>query len=312
MKRIGLLLCIPAFWILLSGFYLLEPKIIGGEDETDPPPYLAFMLVEFSNGGLQQCGASYIADRVALTAAHCLYNSSNEKATSVRLAFNVPDGDLNNLTSEDLIDASWFDIFPEYDNSRFSSNPTRDAALIYLEEAPSGAQPISMANSALTNSLEQNRSDVVAYGWGLTENNGSPADVLQTVTLRMDNRQSYDSSSIWDLLEEWVVFAGSTDDGQDTCQGDSGGPLVYFDDGVPVLVGITSFGPQQCASDNQPGGYTRVSRVRSWAGDLDLGLFVLQDTVLSRRVNESSGAMSLLGLLLLAPGGIALRRRLRD
>ena len=312
MRKAGLALSLLPLWVLLTGFYLLEPKIIGGEDETDPPSYLAYMLIEFENGSFQQCGASYIADRAVMTAAHCLFNGNNELAKEVYLAFNVEDGDVSDLTLDDFLTSTRFEIFPGYDNANFGSDPTRDAAIIYLKEAPADVKPIALADATLTESLETDRSEVTAYGWGLTEsgNNDSAADVLQKVSLRMDNRNSYDNDSIWDQLEEWVVFAGSTDEGQDTCQGDSGGPLVYFDGNTPILVGITSFGPQACALDDQPGGYARVARISDWADDLDVGLFVLQDTVLAQRVDESSGALSPLMLLLLVPAAVAFRRRL--
>lgn len=310
MKKAGLLLSLLPLWLLLTGFYLLDPRIIGGEDETEPPPYLAYMLIEFEDGTFQQCGASYIADRAALTAAHCLFNGNNELAKEVYLAFNVEAGDVSALTLDDFVSSTRFEIYPGYDNANFNTNPTRDAAIIYLMDVPDDVKPIAMADATLTDSLQTNRAEVKAYGWGLIDSDDQVgSDVLQKVNLRMDNRNSYDNKSIWDRFEDWVVFAGSTDVGKDTCKGDSGGPLVYFQHGIPVLVGITSFGPNDCASDDQPGGYVRVARIRDWAQDLDTGLFKIQDTVLARRVDESAGALSPLMLVLLVPALVAVRRR---
>lgn len=54
--------------------------------------------------------------------------------------------------------------------------------------------------------------------------------------------------------------------GKDTCKGDSGGPLqIVDDDGVSLIVGVTSFG-WSCGS-NHPGIYTRVAQYMEWIED---------------------------------------------
>ncbi len=53
--------------------------------------------------------------------------------------------------------------------------------------------------------------------------------------------------------------------GRDTCSGDSGGPLVVFDrDKCPYVVGLTSYGDDECGRKNTFGIYTRISAYASW------------------------------------------------
>ena len=51
-----------------------------------------------------------------------------------------------------------------------------------------------------------------------------------------------------------------------TCDGDSGGPLACRSttDGKWVLIGILSFGPQDCSSRDAYSVYTRVSSYVNW------------------------------------------------
>ena len=61
------------------------------------------------------------------------------------------------------------------------------------------------------------------------------------------------------------MFAGWAEDLQDTCAGDSGGPLVRVPKtGPAVLVGVTSYGPEDCGTKANLGAYTSIPRLRSW------------------------------------------------
>ena len=59
------------------------------------------------------------------------------------------------------------------------------------------------------------------------------------------------------------VCAGYENGYRDSCSGDSGGPLVSIRNGVPVLVGVTSWGVR-CAEKQKPGVYTRVTYYMDW------------------------------------------------
>jgi secreted trypsin-like serine protease len=52
---------------------------------------------------------------------------------------------------------------------------------------------------------------------------------------------------------------------KDSCNGDSGGPMVRTGpDGCPVLMGLVSYGPNECGSQDAWGVYTRVAGYSDW------------------------------------------------
>lgn len=51
---------------------------------------------------------------------------------------------------------------------------------------------------------------------------------------------------------------------KDSCHGDSGGPLTVLEHKRFTLIGIISFGPENCANNLHPGVYARVTEVLEW------------------------------------------------
>lgn len=105
------------------------------------------------------------------------------------------------------------------------------------------------------------RTEVIVSGWGYTNNENESNEMLRSVTLNVMNQaqcnQLYkDEGGITSRMICAMALK------KDSCSGDSGGPLVRVSDGK--LVGIVSFGPEECADPVLPGVYTRVSFVRFW------------------------------------------------
>lgn len=59
----------------------------------------------------------------------------------------------------------------------------------------------------------------------------------------------------------------------DTCSGDSGGPIIsveydrVYSLSINYAVGITSIGPENCATPGMPAVYTRISYYMKWIYD---------------------------------------------
>ena len=60
------------------------------------------------------------------------------------------------------------------------------------------------------------------------------------------------------------ICTGRKSGGEDTCVGDSGGPLMMSRAGLPVQVGVVSWGPTVCGAAGGYGVYSRVSVYDEW------------------------------------------------
>ena len=113
--------------------------------------------------------------------------------------------------------------------------------------------------------LDQSRADeaLTAIGWGITSPNSNDlADTLQEVQLDYVPFSVCDQAWSFQLESGQMLCAAELNpvnqQRQDTCQGDSGGPLFLGEDPAPYVIGLTSFGTPDCASQ-RPTVYTDVS-----------------------------------------------------
>lgn len=115
-------------------------------------------------------------------------------------------------------------------------------------------------------------------GWGRTEEQGMPSNILQQVALpvlktEVCKDRYRKQNRLIDAVNQFnnaVICVGYLEGGKDSCQGDSGGPLmrpsvqnnkvVYFQEGI-VSYGIG------CARQDVPGVYTRVSTFIDWISE---------------------------------------------
>ena len=82
-------------------------------------------------------------------------------------------------------------------------------------------------------------------GWGMTEEKGKFANVLQEIQVAVLKTSLCNSPQIYNgqVDENSMFCAGNLKGGFDSCQGDSGGPLICVShDKQPFLLGMTSWG----------------------------------------------------------------------
>jgi len=236
------------------------------------------------------CGATLIASRWAVTAAHCYYNCHAVENNCIwdDLSHSLPIKDIvlgdhdiskpHDDTHRKMVAVE--KIFPHQMYNGNRANNKNDIALLYLaEEVDLNIHTpacLPVAGRDYTGEM------AAVYGWGTAGAcSRSAQPILQEVSLEIlsDATCRKAKGYYWSLNqnnkceEDWGSYASLIPDsmvcargpGKDTCQGDSGGPLTVQEEGQHSLVGVVSWG-YGCAEENFPGIYVEVAnpRIRAW------------------------------------------------
>merc|ERR1719333_1385871 len=106
--------------------------------------------------------------------------------------------------------------------------------------------------------------EALAVGWGKTANRGHGSDVLKQVKLMVVDEPTCQAAMRPSNITPDMICAGGAR-GKDACDGDSGGPLTYKFHDQHILIGDTSWGPEEgCGRAGKYGVYGRISYFRPW------------------------------------------------
>ena len=254
-----------------AGAQEASPRIIGGEDATWDWPWAA--LIEIDDDPNDEtagyCSGMALTEQLVVTAAHCFFDEDGRRVTNAGLLTVWVGSGSNprqNLSAARAVDS--FELPPEQSNADALFNVGRDIALLRLSSPVNPGIFPSLADESHRQTLEtldQSRRDeaLTAIGWGVT-NPGDPqlSDRLQEVQLDYVHFDTCNEAWNFQLESGQMLCAVELNpinqQRQDTCQGDSGGPLFLGEDPAPYVVGLTSFGTPDCASQ-RPTVYTDVS-----------------------------------------------------
>jgi len=234
--------------------WVLPTQIVGGMpvgSATDYPWTAAYMEDDY-----QFCGASIIAPRWAVTAAHCIgvFNPNSEYISVGSLRFDDNDPS-QPLPVKVKVERAFRN--PAYVPGTFDT----DVGLLYLAEALEYNEYIQPIKLAPSSSGDFTGDISVILGWGTTTEGGIPSLVLREVDVPIISNE--ECNQYYSTITDTMLCAYVDGGGKDSCQGDSGGPTVVREGDEWVLVGLVSWG-LGCARPFYPGVYTRVSSVYSW------------------------------------------------
>ncbi|ALC48331.1 Ser7 [Drosophila busckii] len=261
-------------------------KVYGGND-TGLLEFPWTTLLEYTRQSNQRkehaCGATFIAQRWLLTAAHCVHEhflGADRLLTGARL------GEWNQSSDPDCI-TLWNgkrECAPPHIQAQIEralmhpefelGNLTHDIALLRLKQAVDWRQlqhvePVCLPPVRGSAADQLAGSAVDVSGWGLNENSTSSVikqKAMLYVLPQSKCRSDYEQQG-YALTEGQLCASGGIN--VDSCSGDSGGPLTVEAytpqrDRFVYLAGIVSYGKKRCGRTDFPGVYTRVSSYMDW------------------------------------------------
>lgn len=242
-----------------------DERIIGGSNADPNSSQFFAMLLRQSESTLQYssagCGATAISSCHALTAAHCVSNTRAGLTAGVYIgAYEPYSGNPGVPFHFSTIDT--VTVHPGYS----STTNQNDIALLTFATCMDTSifTPALLMPPIIMDALQEGALFDV-FGFGRTDESvASSITTLQQVTvpyIGRSNCQSMYGSGI--LISEDMICAGFASGGKDACYGDSGGPLIFFQQGVPFLTGVVSWGVG-CARANEPGVYQSVAIHYDW------------------------------------------------
>ncbi|CAG2175020.1 unnamed protein product [Oppiella nova] len=230
-----------------------KSRVVGGRNA---PINLAPWQVLFLSptvGGDYQCGGSLINKDWVLTAGHCCYTPPIS-GSKIQIQY----GGTNKNYMPFATTASKVVIHPQFN----ITSVDHDFCLVKLDQP--AYQSATVRYATLATGYPHNGTKVIVSGWGLT-NGSAPlsfATDLQYAVLSVVDRdtcaQEWASRQSINKVDDTNICAQSST--QSGCAGDSGGPLTVNGE----LVGVVSYGVNQCPLNYLPNVFGYVPSVRAW------------------------------------------------
>ena len=212
----------------------------------------------------QFCGATVIAPRWVLTAAHCLFDAFGRPVEPSDIRALAGIDDLRAERARESVVTNLF-VHPDYDHA--AQDAYDDIALLELA-VELDIEPVRLFAG---DSEALGRAPGVVVGWGATEfatpRRATYPDALHQAVVPLVPRAVCNApESYAGYVGGGQLCAGFVDGGVDTCVGDSGGPLFVDTGGWIEQVGVVSYG-RGCAEPLFYGIYTNIAAYRGWIAD---------------------------------------------
>ncbi|KAL7024696.1 hypothetical protein ACKWTF_013172 [Chironomus riparius] len=252
-----------------------QDRIYGGQNTNiDDYPWVAQILYSRPRRSIGiHCGGSLINQRWVLTAAHCdimIKQRVNYDIVGVRLGDwdTRTNPDCQQLVNERVCNVQYVEVPVEkiishegYD--MHSRNQYNDIALLKLQRDvvyTDWIKPICLPLTSDLRDIDYTGHSLDVAGFGKTSETENSSPVMKRLDIdgiaRNKCQQYYSTQNV--NLDDSQICAGGKKD-EDSCNGDSGGPLMKYGNfpnslaAYYMLVGIVSFGPINCGTQDAPG-----------------------------------------------------------
>ena len=241
--------CVAA--LALGGLLAAAPSasaIVGGRPAVEPRGHQAALYVR----GAFRCGATLVAARFVLTAAHCVVEADGRTVPASDVAVGFGRSLRSQLVLADFLPGAAVDRHPGSQAGAFAN----DVAVVRLTR-PVGFEPLPLVTAG-QQGLFAGGVPATILGWGATQFRGPQTDELREAQIPVisDSDCAAAYAALGGFDAHTMVCAGSIG-GIDPCHGDSGGPLIVGDAGKPALAGVISW-TVGCARADYPAGFARV------------------------------------------------------
>ncbi|MCG9750175.1 serine protease [Vibrio brasiliensis] len=306
------------------------PYVVNGSDisATKYPSFTSLMYdrIDYDRvyGTSPYCGATLLTEYYVLTAAHCIYGSTNKQLFTSVVPQLQNESDFPYSVTQRVMVSEYY--YPDNYNSSTLAN---DIAILKLADRITAVTDYAILADSMVDEPEYRGASsgdpFYAVGHGNTQSGRDDTNELQETQLSYVANASCNIFGV-DISANLCMDGAATVDGLDnaTCQGDSGGPLFWNDGADYKQVGITSFGPLTCGDPTKAANsvFTEVSDHRAWIASVLAGgetpkvtVTDAQRTAYLSSISSSStsgdsgggGSIHWLGLLFLS--GLAVWRR---
>ena len=212
------------------------------------------MVLNYTTGADAFCTGTLITPNYVLTAAHCISQCQGDSTNieEFRPHMSVAIGQ-SEATFRKIIPIKAFHPHPKFYCSPYRIS--NDIAIVQLAEPVHLAEvtpilPIPPVFDMTADEIDNTGVDVVTVGFGLTDPNNNASSGKKYMTEQrvyaycpISGEQSRLCGTQLTDTDGFIYF-NATNTG--TSQGDSGGPTFMKRDGVYYVVGVTSYGYEEC------------------------------------------------------------------